>query len=118
MTNWIDRAKSEILETVGVVTDKTRETPLSSVSSVPPWAVYRKNDWVSSVSSVGVGGDSEKRDFQNITDALVKAAMLCCDHHGDSKAAREQMKAECLATPLHLQSDLLSHFKQTYGNTL
>lgn len=117
MTNWTDRAKSEILETVGGGTDKTSETRLSSVSSAPPWAVYRKNDGVSSVSSVGVRAVSEKCDFQNITDALLKAAMRVCDKHGDSKAAREAMRRECLVLSPHLQSDLLDHFNQTYSES-
>ena len=49
------------------------------------------------------------------TDALVKAAMLACDHWGDSPADRDLMRSECLATPAHLQADLLNHFTKTYG---
>lgn len=43
--------------------------------------------------------------------------MRCCDHHGDGPAAREQMRLDLLATPAHLQADLLDHFQQTYPNT-
>lgn len=68
MTNWTARAKSEILETVGGGTDKTRETTLSSVSSVVNRGIYEKTEGVSSVSSVGGRAVSEKRDSQNITD--------------------------------------------------
>ena len=49
-----------------------------------------------------------------VTSALLKAAMQACDHHGDSESAREQMRADCLATPPHLRADLLAHFNQTY----
>ena len=63
MTNWTARAKSEILETVGGGTDKTRETRLSSVSSVVNRGIYEKTEGVSSVSSVGGRAVSEKRDF-------------------------------------------------------
>lgn len=48
------------------------------------------------------------------TDALVKAAMLACDHFNDSPADRGDMRRECIATPLHLQADLLNHFIKTY----
>lgn len=48
------------------------------------------------------------------TISLLAAAMLACDHHGDNPAAREAMRADCLATPPHLRADLLAHFKQTY----
>ena len=49
-----------------------------------------------------------------LTARLIAAAMRCCDHHGDSKAGRDQMRVECLATPPALQADLLTHFNQTY----
>ena len=55
------------------------------------------------------------RDAKATTDALVKAAMRACDHWGDTTAARQEMRRECLATPLHLQADLLNHFKKTYS---
>lgn len=46
---------------------------------------------------------------------LLKAALLACDHWGDSEAARQQMRDECLALPPHLQAGLIEHFRQTYG---
>jgi len=49
-----------------------------------------------------------------LLDSLLIAAMRACDHHGDGIQAREQMKRDCLATPLHLRADLFEHFKQTY----
>ena len=54
------------------------------------------------------------RDAKATTDELVKAAMLACDHFNDSPANRDLMRAECLATPTHLQADLLNHFTKTY----
>jgi hypothetical protein len=53
-------------------------------------------------------------DAKTITAALIKAAMLACDHFNDSSADRADMKRECIATPLHLQADLLNHFTKTY----
>lgn len=48
------------------------------------------------------------------TAELLKAALLACDHWGDSEAARQQMRDECLALPPHQQANLLAHFRQTY----
>ncbi len=45
---------------------------------------------------------------------LIAAAMKACDHHHDGPDARQQMRADCLATPQHLRGDLLDHFQQTY----
>lgn len=45
---------------------------------------------------------------------LLAAAMRACDHHHDSQVLRDQMRADCLATPPHLQADLLDHFEKTY----
>lgn len=45
-----------------------------------------------------------------VTAALLKAAMRACDQHGDSESARQQMRADCLELPPHLQADLLAHF--------
>lgn len=52
-------------------------------------------------------------ESQAITKALLKAAARRCDYFGDGPAAREQMRRDCLATPLHLHADLLDHFTQT-----
>ena len=51
-------------------------------------------------------------EAQATTTDLLKAAMRVCDRHNDSKAAREAMRRECLDTPLHLQADLLDHFRK------
>lgn len=45
---------------------------------------------------------------------LMAAAMRACDRHGDDYHAREQMRADCLATPPHQRADLLDHFQKTY----
>lgn len=49
------------------------------------------------------------------TADLLRAALLACDHHHDSEAARQAMRDECLALPPHLQADLLDHFRQAHG---
>ncbi len=46
--------------------------------------------------------------------ALIEAAMRACNHFNDGQAAREQMRADCLATPPHLTADLLAHFNENY----
>jgi hypothetical protein len=52
-----------------------------------------------------------------VTAELLAAAVRACDFHGDSPAAGEQMRADCLATPPHLRADLLAHFTTTYPKT-
>lgn len=43
---------------------------------------------------------------------LMHVAMLRCDQLRDSDKAREAMREDVLATPLHLRPDLLDHFTQ------
>ena len=54
-------------------------------------------------------------DAAATTAQLLAAAMQVCDRHGDAEPARQEMRAECLALPPHLQADALAHFQQTYG---
>ena len=56
-------------------------------------------------------------DAEQITADLLAAAMRACDHHHDGPAARDQMRADCLATPPHLQPELLEHLRETYPAT-
>lgn len=51
------------------------------------------------------------QDVQATSKELIKAAMLVCDHYRDNESARADMRRECLATPPHLQADLLDHFQ-------
>ncbi|MGR4870095.1 hypothetical protein ACIPRI_14675 [Variovorax sp. LARHSF232] len=44
-------------------------------------------------------------------DDLMRAAMRCCDAHGDGPEGRAEMLADIQATPLHLRADLLDHFR-------
>lgn len=53
------------------------------------------------------------KEIDCTSTALIEAAMKVCDHYGDNESARANMRCECLATPAHLQADLLEHF-QTY----
>lgn len=53
------------------------------------------------------------RDAHATTERLLVAAMQVCDRHGDGDAARQEMRAQCLALPPHLQADLLDHFRGT-----
>lgn len=48
------------------------------------------------------------------TTLLLSGAMRACDHFEDDETAREEMRAACLATPLHLRQDLLQHLMRTY----
>ncbi|VTU36231.1 hypothetical protein [Variovorax sp. PBL-E5] len=54
-------------------------------------------------------------EIDRLTADLIAGAMRACDRHGDGPAARADMVRDCNATPIHLQADLLDHFRQTYG---
>ncbi len=49
-------------------------------------------------------------ESSRITTRLMVAAMRRCDEFSDSDKAREEMRQDVLATPLHLRKDLLDHF--------
>ena len=51
------------------------------------------------------------RDAHGTTERLLAGAMRVCDRHGDDEAARQAMRDECQALPVHLQADLLNHFE-------
>lgn len=55
----------------------------------------------------GQGLDLELQD-------LIGAAMRVCDMHCDGEQAREDMRSDCLNTPLHLRADLLDHFNSLF----
>jgi hypothetical protein len=107
MSNWTARLKDAISKMGPVGTDKTDKTTLLSVLAVPPGAVYHLPDRLSSVSSVGVWAVFENTQLAN---DLIEAAMKVCDQHGDSEAARAEMRKQCLELPPRLQTDLLHHF--------
>lgn len=49
-------------------------------------------------------------ETSRLTHHLLVAAMRRCDQFNDNAAAREAMRADVLATPLHLRRDLLDYF--------
>lgn len=55
-------------------------------------------------------------EADQLTRQLLQAAKHACRHWGDTQAAREQMRQDCLNTPPHLRADLLAHFKNAYRN--
>jgi len=107
MSNWTARLKSAISNMGQVGTDETDETPLLSVLTVPPGAVYQFPDRLSSVSSAGVWAVFENTQ---LASDLIFAAMHRCDQFNDSDKARSDMRQQCLELPPHLQADLLDHF--------
>lgn len=60
----------------------------------------------------GIAVDENAAERATTTAALLAAAMRVCDQHGDSRAARDEMRTDCLALPPHLQVDLLDHFRK------
>lgn len=108
MSSWTARARAAFSNTGQGFTDKADETQLLSVLSVPPGAVYRLPDRLSSVSSVGIWAVFENT---KLASDLIEAAMKVCDRHGDGEAARAEMRQQCLELPPRLQADLLEHFR-------
>ena len=107
MTDWMARAQAEFADVGHPPTARTDETPLSTVLTVPSGADPELDKRLSTVSSVG-----RRASFENRILALdlIAAAMKVCDRYGDSEAAREEMRQQCLELPPHLQADLLEHF--------
>lgn len=118
MTDWLARARREFSESPGTPTDRTDETPISSVSSVPPPGVCRKHDAVSSVSSVPPQGIPEKRvSADRPAGPATKAALAiaidrCCALRGDEDSHRRVLADECLALPERNQRELIEHFEE------
>ena len=50
-------------------------------------------------------------ESSRLTARLMAAAMRRCDQFNDSETARQAMRQDILATPLHLRQDLLDYFK-------
>lgn len=55
-------------------------------------------------------------EVERVTAQLLTAAVRCCDYHGDSDKAREQMRLECLEIPPDQRADLLAYFQKQYGS--
>lgn len=76
------------------------------------------NDWGVKARELlgqrGIAVDENAAQRAAQASELIAAAMRACDHHGDGPEARDQMGADCIATPTQKQADLLAHFIQTY----
>lgn len=49
-------------------------------------------------------------DAHDTTERLLDAAMKVCDQYGDSEAARQAMREQCLELPPNMRVDLLGYF--------
>ena len=67
------------------------------------------------LAGIAISQQVSHESAELLTARLIAAAMRCGDHHFDGPDAREQMRADCLATPAHLRADLLQHLQSTYG---
>ncbi|RYE41610.1 MAG: hypothetical protein EOP24_36155 [Hyphomicrobiales bacterium] len=91
-------------------TPKTPITYVSGVSGVLSEVAYENASEVSGVLGVHTPLVSNI-DSATLEADLLHAAIRVCDRHGDGQAARDEMRADCLALPAHLQADLLDHFR-------
>lgn len=72
--------------------------------------ISHKPPELATIAQIAISQDFSQQTAELLTARLIAAAMRRCDEFGDGDAAREEMRADCLATPLHLQQDLLDHF--------
>ncbi len=108
MTSWMARAKEKIAQSANSGTGPTDDRGVSSVLAVRGNGDSGNLRGVSSVLSVRWDRIPEKH---TLAADLVDAAMKVCDRHGDGESAREEMRRQCLDLPMHLQADLLEHFR-------
>lgn len=80
------------------------------MSATSDWGVKARE----LLGSRGIAVDENATRRAALASELVEAAMRSCDHFGDGLAAREAMRADCLATPDDLRSELIEHFRHTY----
>ena len=69
---------------------------------------------VATVATVASPSDAANDWAWPDSATLLAAAMKACDYWKDSDEAREQMRADCLATPARLRAELLAHFEHWY----
>jgi hypothetical protein len=120
MRSWVERAKAHFAANAYPATTKTTKTTKTDVSPVLVVVAGGCDTRASGVMGVlGVGltpfAQYEPDLDGRLLEALMQAAMLVCNRHGDSQAARGQMQADCRATPPYLRCDLLEHFNQING---
>ncbi len=73
------------------------------ISQIPPE--------LATLAGIAISQQVSHESAALLTARLIAAAMRRCDQFNDGKEAREEMRAECLALPPHLQADLLEHFQ-------
>ena len=115
MIDWTARARA-FSERCHHPAPKTPTTRLSGVLGATSAPFQEIDEVVSGVSVVRVAPVSIDRDHATLTADLVEAAMRVCDEHGDGQAARDEMRADCLALSPRLQADLLNHFRGKAAN--
>ena len=105
--------------TAAQITAAAHDVGLTLLVDGPDLVVKPADRITSEVRAMLVNAKAEVVEYlqacERITPMLLDAAMRACDHYGDGEAAREAMRADCLAIPLHQRLDLLHHFEQTYG---
>ena len=70
---------------------------------------------LATLAKIAISQQVSHESAELLTARLIASAMRACDHHRDGEQARAEMRADCLATPLHLQADLLAYVREQYG---
>ena len=125
MSAWAQRARAHFSKTRPPPTDKTDETPLLSVLSVPPAGVFEKSQ---GGFGTFVGFVSTPRAHSGKTsppapapgpqgldpghDALLAMAMKFCDATHASDKEREDWQRDVLETPPELRQGLYNYLRE------
>lgn len=96
--------------------EKAAQQPktLATLASVSHWqfdTVAIEKPQISQISQLASTG------YDLLTTRLLAAAMRRCDQFNDGDQARADMRQDVLATPLHLQQDLLDYFNEATRGT-
>lgn len=70
---------------------------------------------LATLAKIAISQQVSHESAELLTARLIASAMRACDHHRDGEKARTEMRADCLATPLHQQAALLAYFREQYG---
>ena len=87
--------------------------PAAQAASDGP-EISQKPPEIATLAGIAISRQVSHESAELLTARLIAAAMRCCDHHGDGPAAREQMRQECMATPLRQRVCLFDYLNETY----
>jgi hypothetical protein len=90
---------------------KARGTQAAVTALIEPLREHKADliRWLTAASEMvrRIANPASPEEQALVTFRLLNAAMHVCDAYGDSEAAREAMRVQCLEVPEHLHAELL-----------